>query len=61
MKFSGFENIDAGVRSAILISVAASYFAFDLGFEFGAHHDHFMTCEDFEIAGQHVPADCSDR
>lgn len=37
MKFSGFENIDTGVRSAILISVAAAYFAFDLGFEFGAH------------------------
>ena len=37
MKISGFENIDAGVRSAILISVAASYFAFDIGFEFGAH------------------------
>ena len=37
MKVSGFENIDAGVRSAILISVAAAYFAFDIGFEFGAH------------------------
>ena len=37
MKFSGFENIDAGIRSAILISVAAAYFAFDIGFELGAH------------------------
>ena len=36
-KFAGFENIDAGVRSAILISVACSYFAWDLGFEFGVH------------------------
>ena len=42
MKFSGFENIDAGVRSAILISVAAAYFAFDLGFEFGAHGTIFF-------------------
>ena len=36
-KFTGFENIDAGIRSAILISVACSYFAWDLGFEFGVH------------------------
>ena len=37
MEFKGFEDIDAGIRSAILISVACSFFAFDLGFEFGAH------------------------
>jgi len=42
MKFPGFENIDAGVRSAILISVAAAYFAFDIGFEFGAHGTIFF-------------------
>ena len=42
MKFSGFENIDAGVRSAILITVAAAYFAFDLGFEFGVHGQIFF-------------------
>jgi hypothetical protein len=42
MKFSGFENIDAGVRSAILISVAAAYFAFDFGFELGAHGTIFF-------------------
>jgi len=42
MKFSGFENIDAGVRSAILISVAAAYFAFDIGFEFGVHGTIFF-------------------
>ena len=42
MKFSGFENIDAGIRSAILISVAAAYFAFDLGFEIGAHGTIFF-------------------
>ena len=37
MNFKGFEDIDAGVRSAILISVACSFFAWDLGFEFGVH------------------------
>ena len=37
MKFSGFENIDAGVRSAIVITVAASYFAWDIGFDLGVH------------------------
>jgi hypothetical protein len=37
MKIKGLENIDAGVRSAILISVACAYFAWDLGFEFGVH------------------------
>jgi len=37
MKFSGFENIDNGVRSAIVISVAAAYFAWDIGFDFGVH------------------------
>lgn len=37
MKFGDFGNIDSGIRSAILISVACSFFAFDLGFEFGVH------------------------
>ena len=37
MKIKGLENIDAGIRSAILISVACAYFAWDLGFEFGVH------------------------
>jgi putative Mn2+ efflux pump MntP len=37
MAIKGLEDIDEGVRSAILISVATSYFAWDLGFEFGAH------------------------
>ena len=37
MKFIGFEDVDAGVRSAILISVACGFFAWDLGFEFGVH------------------------
>lgn len=37
MKSSGLENIDAGTRSIIVISVAAAFFAWDLGFEFGAH------------------------
>lgn len=37
MRFSGFEKIDVGIRSAIVISVAASYFAWDIGFDFGVH------------------------
>ena len=42
MGFKGFEDIDAGVRSSILISVACSFFAFDLGFEFGVHGTIFF-------------------
>ena len=42
MKYTGFEDIDAGVRSAILISVAAAYFAYDIGFELGAHGSIFF-------------------
>ncbi len=37
MKPTGFEHIDAGTRAIILISVAAAFFAWDVGFEFGAH------------------------
>ena len=37
MKPSGFENIDAGTRSIILIAVAAAYFAWDIGFEYGVY------------------------
>ena len=36
MKFSGFENIDPGVRAFILIVVAIAYPAWDVGFEIGA-------------------------
>ena len=42
MKFSGFENVDAGVRSSIVISVAAAYFAWDIGFDFGVHGTIFF-------------------
>ncbi len=35
MKFSGFENIDPGVRAFILIVVAIAYPAWDAGFEIG--------------------------
>jgi hypothetical protein len=27
-------------------------------FPVGANHNRFLTCEDFELSGQHVPADC---
>lgn len=37
MKFSGFEDIDPGVRAFILIVVAIAYPAWDLGFELGAY------------------------
>ena len=37
MAIRGLDNIDEGVRSAILISTAGSFFAWDLGFELGAH------------------------
>ena len=93
MKFSSFENIDAGVRSPILISVAAVLVSFPYvvyvitsviypdftkmdqaapkigiglvigtmvlaGYLVGANHRTFLTCEDFDLSGQHVPADC---
>ena len=37
MKFSGFEDIDPGVRAFILIIIAIAYPAWDLGFELGAY------------------------
>ncbi len=37
MKFSGFEEIDPGVRAFILIIIAIAYPAWDLGFELGAY------------------------
>lgn len=36
MKYSGFENIDPGVRAFILIVIAVAYPAWDFGFEIGA-------------------------
>ncbi len=36
MKFSGFEEIDPGVRAFILIVIAVAYPAWDFGFELGA-------------------------
>ncbi len=36
MKFSGFEDIDSGVRAFILIVIAIAYPAWDFGFEIGA-------------------------
>ncbi len=36
MKFSGFEDIDPGVRAFILIVIAIAYPAWDVGFEIGA-------------------------
>jgi len=36
LKFSGFEDIDSGVRAFILITIAIAYPAWDFGFEFGA-------------------------
>ena len=37
MKFSGFEDIDPGVRAFILIVIAIAYPAWDVGFELGAY------------------------
>lgn len=37
MKFSGFEEIDPGVRAFILIVIAIAYPAWDVGFELGAY------------------------
>ena len=42
MKFRGLEDIDSGTRSAIVISVAIAYFAWDLGFELGVHGTVFF-------------------
>ena len=42
MAIRGLDDIDEGVRSAILISTAVSYFAWDLGFEIGAHGTVFF-------------------
>lgn len=59
MKFSGFENINTGVRSAILISVAAAYFAFDPGFEFGAHGRIFFELLPWIKRREDVTVNCA--
>ena len=41
MKLTNFQDIDAGTRSAILISVAAAFFAWDIGFELGVYGQVF--------------------
>ncbi len=42
MKLSGFEDLDPGVRSFVLISVALAYPAWDFGFDFGAYGTLFF-------------------
>ena len=38
--------------AAIILALVAS------GYVVGSNHAHLLTCEDFEISGQFVPADC---
>lgn len=40
-----------GVIVVVLFMGAARYIA-------GSNHAYLLTCEDFEISGNHVPADC---
>ena len=40
-----------GLATIILALVGAGYII-------GSNHSHLLTCEDFEISGQYVPADC---
>ena len=42
MKFSGFEEIDPGVRAFILIVMAIAYPAWDVGFEIGTYGHLFF-------------------
>jgi hypothetical protein len=32
-----------------------------IGFVAGQNHPRFLTCEDFEISGNYIPADCTSR
>lgn len=42
------------------ISVTAMIVAlFIFGYVVGVNHPHFLTCEDFMVAGQHVPENCA--
>lgn len=43
-----------GIILIVLFMGAAGYIA-------GSHHAYFLTCEDFEISGSYVPADCHPR
>lgn len=42
MTFSGFDNLDPGVRSFMLISVALAYPAWDFGFDVGVYGKLFF-------------------
>ncbi len=42
MTFSGFDNLDSGVRSFMLISVALAYPALDFGFDVGVYGKLFF-------------------
>ena len=42
IKFSGFDNLDPGIRAFILISVALAYPAWDFGFDFGVYDKLFF-------------------
>ena len=39
-----------------LLSIIVGLFC--TGYLMGSHHQRLLTCEDFEVSGQHVPDDC---
>ena len=48
-------HTDRRPRLAMLVIVVTLLAA---GYRMGAHHQRLISCEDFEIAGQHVPENC---
>lgn len=44
----------AGIVVVITIMVTVGYVV-------GSQHERFLTCQDFELSGQHVPADCRQK
>ena len=48
-------HTDRRPRLAMLVIVVTLLAA---GYLMGAHHQRLISCEDFEIAGQHVPENC---
>lgn len=57
--YPDFTKMD-GAKPKIGISLVIGIMVL-VGFLVGSHHGSFLTCEDFEVSGQHVPADCSPR
>ena len=49
---------EAGPKFGIILIIVVMTIS---GYLIGSNHDHFLSCNDFEISGNHVPRNCSSR